>query len=162
MPSHVRVEPAANAAFRGFGSQVQSACICGIVRAMRRRPTIAAGFALVVLVVAQLAAHAHRSATRHVTCEEHGEELEAAVVVAAHPDDGVARWLAVEDGGGEEHEECLFASALRQGGLAPAHARAPIAIAALELSPPPRTAETIAVAALYRLAPKTSPPLARG
>ncbi|MCW5807862.1 MAG: hypothetical protein KIT31_36250 [Deltaproteobacteria bacterium] len=125
---------------------------------MRARPTLTAAFAVVVLVGAQLAAHAHAAAARHITCAEHGEQLEA-VVIGAHPDDGNARWVSVEKGGGE-HDECLFANALRQSGLAPAHPQVADVHATADATQVPPRAEIAVAVALYRLAPKTSPPRA--
>jgi hypothetical protein len=124
---------------------------------MRGRPAFAAGLSVVMLVVTQLAAHAHEAAVRHVTCGEHGEQLEAAIV-AAHPDDGIARWVAVELDGGE-HAQCLIANALQQSGISPAHVQSPVALAVVADAQLAPVVVPVPIAALYRLAPKTSPPV---
>jgi len=125
----------------------------------RRRPALAAAFAAVLLVIGQLAAMAHEAETRHVICPEHGEALEAVKLAGA--DDGCAQshWIAVDGDAGGEHADCEISRALHQAGDTPspfatarlvvAQTDAPVAIA--PRAPP-------AVTALYRIAPKTSPP----
>ena len=124
-----------------------------------RRPALAAAFAAVLLVVGQLAALAHEAATRHVICPEHGEALEAVKLAGA--DDGCAQqhWIAVDGDTGGEHADCEISRALHQAGVAPSRAalttftlaQAEIAVAIAPRAPP-------VTAALYLIAPKTSPP----
>jgi hypothetical protein len=129
---------------------------------MRDRPALTAGFAVVVLVVGQLAALAHAAAARHVVCEEHGEQIEAPTLVgapAAGDASEHARFIGVE-GQGAEHEDCAILRVLRPGIDAsrnvPVITAAPLVTVALELPP----ANPVAVAVdLVLIAPKTSPPV---
>ena len=125
----------------------------------RRRPALSAAFAVVLLVAGQLSALAHAAETRHVVCEEHGETLEA--VELAGNDDGCehAHFIGVDSDAGGEHEDCEVLRALHQASDAPgrpAHeVLAPVTtdgpVAAAPRGPP-------VAAALYLIAPKTSPP----
>lgn len=124
-----------------------------------RRPVLAAAFAAVMLVLGQLAALAHEAATRHIVCPEHGESLEA--VKLAGSDDGCAQshWIAVDGDASGEHADCEISRALHQASAAPARvalvtftlAQAEVAAAIAPRGPP-------VTAALYLIAPKTSPP----
>ncbi|MBL0213873.1 MAG: hypothetical protein IPQ07_08320 [Myxococcales bacterium] len=85
---------------------------------MSRRSVSTAAFAVVVLVVGQLAALAHEAAIRHMICPDHGEEIEAITLVGADDHCENAHWVEVEGAGGE-HEDCAIVHALRQSSVAP-------------------------------------------
>jgi hypothetical protein len=127
---------------------------------LRRRPALPAFVAAMVLVLAQLIGLAHQAAIRHVTCNEHGEELELAPLAEALHACGDQHLIAVAgDTDSAHHDDCLLARALHQSSAAPTPT--PIII--------PTLTELPAVAALalaharpatlYRIAPKTSPPV---
>jgi hypothetical protein len=115
-----------------------------------------------ILIASQVAAWAHAGAVAHVTCVEHGEEIHAAapnrpdapaapVTVATVVEDDVAAIAA--------HEHCASGVLLRWRALAidpPAVSLVP----PLSRSAPPGLArhDALRLAAVYRLAPKTSPP----
>ena len=81
---------------------------------MRRRPATAAAFAAALFVVSQLLALRHEAESRHVTCAEHGEQLEAPSLGIAQDDGcGQAHLLAVKGGGAGGHEDCVIARLLR-------------------------------------------------
>ena len=126
---------------------------------MRRRPALPAACAALVLVVAQLLALAHQADTRHVVCAEHGEELEAATLAQplhACDDDHL---VGIEDEGGEHHDDCLVLRALHQGSQAPATWVPPVLVT-IETTTTRSVPRSFAAArALYRVAPKTSPPV---
>lgn len=130
---------------------------------MRRRSALPAAFAAVVLVACQLLAHAHEAATRHVVCAEHGEQIEA--VRLAGTDDGCeqSHWFGVDGDGGGQHADCEITRALHQASIAPL---APLLahLAVVEAQPAVTSAPdtTVTVSALYRIAPKTSPPTRAG
>lgn len=120
----------------------------------RAVPTV---LAVALLVLGQLAALAHEAGTRHVTCVEHGEQLEAAIIVGAQHGCDHARWLAVEGAGGG-HSECEIARALHQSSTPGVAGAVHAAVAITETSSPTRLLAVDSHAALYRIAPKTSPP----
>jgi phage gp37-like protein len=128
------------------------------MRAMSRR-SIPAAFALIVLVASQLAAFAHESTTRHVTCAEHGEQLEAAVLVGIQQHRCHDQHLVAVEGHGGSHDECVIARVLHQS--ATAHV-AQHAITALttHASAQPLAISVPTTVARYLIAPKTSPPAA--
>lgn len=127
----------------------------------RRRPVLAAMFAVVLLVVGQLAAFAHQAWERHVTCTEHGEELEAVELVdvpggcEACEHDHV---IGVDGDDGGDHDDCAALRALREHGARATTWVPPLVVSiATELAPAlPR--QTPAARTLYLIAPKTSPP----
>ena len=127
----------------------------------------AAGLLLVfLLAVSQATAWCHAVAIAHVACAEHGEAMHRAAApadaapAARSPQSaqaGVRADLAVAGG----HDHCGNAALLRWRDVA---LTAPAALAPLVLAP-----RALAVAAtrdgahdavVYRLAPKTSPPIA--
>jgi hypothetical protein len=117
----------------------------------------------VVLIVSQASAWFHAVAITHVACAEHGEAVHgraqsAANVRAVRPDD--TRAVSAEPATAAGHDHCGNAALLRWRDVA---LTAPAAIAALV--PDVRSTgswpvrETAYASAVYRLAPKTSPPL---
>lgn len=125
---------------------------------MRRRPALPA-LAALVLVIAQLAALAHHAETRHVTCAEHGEELEAAELAEqlhACDDDHL---VAVDRDSDGDHEDCALARALHQSSTTPGMWLPVALLAHTGTAPTLFAVDTARVqTARYRLAPKTSPP----
>jgi hypothetical protein len=126
---------------------------------MRCRPALTAAFAVVVLVVGQLAALIHAAETRHVECAEHGEQLEAVTLAGA--DDGCehSHYIAV-DGAGGHHEDCEILRALNQASDAPPQAPTSYLLVLAAAFPAPVVPLASATSELYRIAPKTSPPAA--
>lgn len=125
---------------------------------MRRRPALPAALAALVLVIGQLVAFAHQAATRHVECAEHGEQLEAAELVEALHACADDHLVGVDGNGGEHHDDCLVLRAMHQSSAVPDTWIAPI-VGAAETEPTDLAPHVITVArALYRVAPKTSPP----
>lgn len=126
---------------------------------MRRRPALPAMCAAVLLVAAQLLALAHHASTRHVTCAEHGEELDAATLsdpLHACADDHL---VGVDGDASGEHEDCALVRALHQSSATPGMWLPAALIAQPVVDAGPLTARTAhAERARYRLAPKTSPP----
>ena len=131
-----------------------------MVPRMRRRPTFAAGFAVVLFVVGQLAALQHEAASRHVTCSEHGEQLEAPDLGGTLDDGcGQAHWVGVEGGSGSEHQDCTIARLLRTSAnassatLVSAYVEIIAKVDAQPAIPQLRTTDVLLIA------PKTSPPV---
>jgi hypothetical protein len=124
---------------------------------MRRRSAKTAVLAVLLLVVGQLFGFAHEAGTRHVTCPVHGEQLEAPTLASSVHECGDSHVVGVEGGG--EHEDCAIARAIHQStqtstGPTLTH----VAALALVFDQPAPTVTTV-TSDLYRLAPKTSPPL---
>ena len=126
---------------------------------MSRRPVTTAAFAVVVLVVGQLAALAHEAAIRHMVCPDHGEQIEVATLLGADDHCENAHWVGVEGSGGD-HEDCAIVHALRQSSVAPHVALLATVSALLPVVTHAVPAPVLLVFARYRIAPKTSPPRA--
>lgn len=116
-----------------------------------------AAFAVLVLVAGQLAALAHQAATRHVTCAEHGEELETAQLSGPVDACEHGHWVGVEGAEGN-HEDCAIARALQQSSAAPKLFAIVLPTTDSITTPAPTARAVIATADLVLLAPKTSPP----
>jgi hypothetical protein len=126
---------------------------------MRRRSALPAMFAVMLLVVGQLVALAHEAAQRHITCAEHGEQLEAVVLASALHACEDDHFVAV-DGGGGDHADCPIARMLRQSSDAPSHglvSRSAV-VECTECSAPACRLRIVADP-LFLIAPKTSPPV---
>ena len=123
------------------------------------RRSIPAAFALIVLVASQLVAFAHESTTRHVTCAEHGEQLEAAVLVGIQQHRCHDQHLVAVEGDGGSHDECLIARALHQSATAHVTPHASGVETTHDIGLPPVVAASSSIAR-YLIAPKTSPPAA--
>jgi hypothetical protein len=116
-----------------------------------------AGFAVVLLVVGQVAALAHEAETRHVTCPEHGEQLEAASPSEPTRDSEQSRWIGVDDDGGE-HRDCAISRLLRANTDVPV-ASPTVDVAIHVTAVAALTFDTVDVAVdVILIAPKTSPP----
>lgn len=125
---------------------------------MRRRRSYPALLALVLLVVGQLDGFLHHAGTRHVTCNEHGETLEAATLAEPLHACDQDHLVGVEGDGGGEHEDCPLARVFQQAAQASRYVAAPVVVSHVT-----RCDATVARAlapptALYLIAPKTSPP----
>jgi len=103
----------------------------------------------------------HEAATRHVVCAAHGELMHADMpttrVAEVLQHGSVARDLPASESHGHEH--CALASALRQSRIAPRASviAAPVATTHPVTTTLAPTARAVRIA-LYRTAPKTSPP----
>jgi hypothetical protein len=118
-----------------------------------------------VLVVSQASAWFHAAAISHVACLEHGEAMHAVSaggMSAARRNDvgqvGIRADLATAAG----HDHCANAALLRwrDVALTAPSTLAPLVIAPRSLTVAP-AGDAAHGAAVYRLAPKTSPPPAR-
>lgn len=125
---------------------------------MRRSRAHSAAFAVVLLVVGQLASLAHQAATRHVTCTEHGEELEAATLVDDLHACDHDHLVGVEDPGRGDHEDCAIARTLHQTTQTSRFIVLPRPVPSLVPAPHTARAVIVTATALYLIAPKTSPP----
>lgn len=122
----------------------------------------ALGLALAAML-AQVGSYAHLAATRHVTCAEHGELVDAGHLAAptgAAVDRAESRYIAVERDATHGHEHCAVAPHRRARAIhevvrsaVAAVAPARIGRSAVDVAPP-RAID------LIRLAPKGSPPTA--
>ena len=122
---------------------------------MTRSRWTAALAAFAMLAVAWLGM-AHEARARHMRCAQHGELIDAPEL-APHTAPG-SRLVAVEAGSADAH--CAIAGAQRhdRSDAVTPPLLAPTAVALVApVAPAPHVR---AVALLYRLAPKTSPPLA--
>jgi hypothetical protein len=125
-----------------------------------RRPRLGAAAALALLIVGQLVAFKHQADARHVTCAEHGEQLEVATGIVGHDDGcGQSHLSAVDGSGSATHEDCAIARLLRTSAR-PSHI-ATLHVTAIELSLDARveTDERPRALDIIALAPKTSPPV---
>ena len=139
-----------------------------MIRARLHRicPGVGAALALLTLVSPLLVTF-HEAAVRHVTCPEHGELVDAPLEVAhphARPSTGSPGLFAERDpagpsGAGEEHEHCTVN--LNAQVRATEQSRKPFVVTTPEVvAPCPREGPRLRGLAVYRLAPKASPPLA--
>ena len=126
---------------------------------MRRRSATPAVLAVVLLVAGQLMALAHEAESRHVICEQHGEQLEAAKLVEPLHACDHDHWVGVEGDHGGDHEECAMARTLRQASATPDPTVSPSPALATEQLIETFHLEQVATATLYLIAPKTSPPV---
>jgi len=124
---------------------------------MRRPRALPAALAVLLLVLGQLGALAHLAATRHVTCAEHGEELETARLADALHDCGDSHLVGVTGSAGD-HADCEIARALHHGGTRVEAVVVNSTVAVALTADPPRVRTASAAVTLYRIAPKTSPP----
>jgi hypothetical protein len=124
---------------------------------MRGRPALTAAVAVVVLALGQLAAVAHAAAARHLTCETHGEEIEAPVLEGAIDRCEETHFVGVEGNGGE-HEDCALTRVLRQTSDASRSAPAAGIAAIIATAAAPPATRIVVALDLVLIAPKTSPP----
>lgn len=124
---------------------------------MRRRRAYAAACAVVLLVVGQLVALAHQAGTRHVTCDEHGEQLEAATLVERLHACEHDHLIGIEGDAGE-HDDCVLLRGLHQSAQTSTYIVAPTLVPFVTTNDAPPSIAVAATTALYLIAPKTSPP----
>lgn len=126
---------------------------------MIRRPRYAAALAVTVLLVGQLVALMHEAVVRHVTCAEHGEQVEVTNGSIGEDDGCGQSHLIGLSGDGGAHEDCATARLLRtstQTSVAvPLHVIAS-ELAVVEVLP---TREHVLARDVISVAPKTSPPV---
>ena len=120
-----------------------------------------AALAALLFVLTGMLGMVHEATTSHVRCAVHGELVDSGAPVAAVVGPGcgtIAPAPLLARGHGDEH--CLLASAVRAARIAPRPPTLIVAIAAIDAheTPPPERAVP-GVAGLYRIAPKTSPPV---
>jgi hypothetical protein len=125
---------------------------------MRRRRAYPALLALVVLVAGQLAGFAHEAEVRHVTCGEHGEELEAATLAELLHACDQDHLIAVEGSEGGDHEDCAISRALHQSTHASPFIAVPVRLSEVTPTGAITAVQRWLAIALYLIAPKTSPP----
>ena len=111
----------------------------------------------VVLFVGQLAALAHQANTRHFTCAEHGEELEAATLVGELHACNQDHLVGVEGNHGD-HADCPIARAFHQSTQTSHVALAPVVVPLVSESESAVARELTLLTTVYLIAPKTSPP----
>jgi len=140
------------------------------VKVSRERTRRIGGLLLAaVLVVSHTAAWLHAAAVTHVTCAEHGEAMHASAPGAPHqtvderrdaPDTVVATVVTGDQGDTiAAHEHCGSGALLRWRALTVAAPAAVVFVPPAVKAPPCQTGPpAVAAAAVYRLAPKTSPP----
>ena len=129
---------------------------------MRPRPgRVSAALAALMFVLTSLLGVVHEATTSHVRCAAHGELVDSGGFAAAAvgPECGtIASAPLRARGHGDEH--CLLAAAIRASRIAP---RPPIVTAAIaavvSLATPPPVRAAPRAAGVYRIAPKTSPPV---
>jgi|SRR3954469_5344108 hypothetical protein len=126
-----------------------------------RRSRVAAALTALAFVIAGLLGASHEATTRHVRCAEHGELIHSAIAAGAQliapQRDSVVQ--SIPTATQHEHEHCLLASASRALTVAsrpPVLIAMPVVATALARAP---TAHDLSAAAIYRTAPKTSPPV---
>jgi len=127
-------------------------------RFVTRRPKLAAAAAVALFVVGQVLALSHEAESRHVTCTEHGEQLEAANLDGHDDGCGQAHFVGVDGDKGGDHEDCSILRLLNTS-TRTSHAvelqLVAVSFATVE------TADSIDVPRIVDLiliAPKTSPP----
>jgi hypothetical protein len=123
-----------------------------------RRPKLAAAAAVALFVVGQVLALAHEAESQHVTCDEHGEQLEAAILEGHDDGCGQQHLIGVKGDTGGEHEDCsilrLLNTSTRTSHTADIQLST-ITVASIETFAAldrPRAVDVLLVA------PKTSPP----
>lgn len=126
---------------------------------MRRRSATAAAFAVALFVVGQLLAIVHDAESRHITCDEHGEQVDAPGLALERDDGcGKAHLVGVDGDSDAEHQDCEIARLLRTStrtSQAPQLCLAVTSVHSVERSAPLVTALSFDV---ILIAPKTSPP----
>lgn len=128
------------------------------MRSRRHRRRLSITLALACLL-APLFGLAHLAAGNHRTCAEHGELVETTVAVHDHAlpiDSTIEAETRSENANGHEH--CIYAVPVRPL-IAGLHASTPARLVMAKLAASRRSVPPPVQGELYRLAPKTSPPL---
>jgi hypothetical protein len=114
----------------------------------------------VVLVVGQFLALKHEAETRHVTCAQHGEQIEVANTVGAHDDGcGQSHLIGVDGDAGAKHQDCAIARLLRTSTRVSIAPQLHVAASELLLVEASVAVEQTRPVDVISLAPKTSPPV---
>ncbi len=138
-----------------------------VVRSSRPAETRRIGALLLaaVLVASQAAAWLHAAEVTHVTCVEHGEAVHAAARAASEEAREAPVRAAATVVAGDElatvaaHEHCASGALLRWRALAISAPSTAIFLPhVVGVQPGPAGLRAAPTAAVYRLAPKTSPP----
>jgi hypothetical protein len=137
---------------------VQFDRICGTFVPMRRSRAHVAACAVALLVLGQLLGFAHEASTRHVTCGEHGEQLDAATLVEQLHACDQDHLVGVETDHGGDHADCAIARALHQTTQTSRIALPPQLVPVAAAHDALALATVAHTSALYLIAPKTSPP----
>jgi hypothetical protein len=112
---------------------------------------------VVIFLAGQIGAAAHNLLVSHVTCPEHGEVIHSAGAArpeAPQPSETVGR----QGNRGHDHDVCLVALHRHESVGPTVGAMFGAAAPILSVALPPANAP-LHSAAVYRLAPKTSPPV---
>lgn len=125
-----------------------------VIRPQYRR---LAAFAVTVLVLGLVQTGAHRGAVRHVVCSEHGELVEAPELDGKLDDQ--VRFVAVTLGVDGDDEHCAMANGLRPYSDTTHSPTIATVASPCTVVLAPVLASRIGVID-YRIAPKTSPPIA--
>jgi hypothetical protein len=124
---------------------------------MSRRPAFASACAVVLLLVGQFVALHHEAKVQHVTCEEHGEQLDAPRLTSNVDDARHAHWIGI-DGAIGAHHDCAISRLLRTSSRPSesiqTHLITPIVATLACIDPRPQARPTD----VLLIAPKTSPP----
>jgi len=118
----------------------------------------------VACVWGQIATVTHLETTRHITCAEHGEIMDAPVE-GAHEAEPLSLTPTIHRGAdplhGRNHEHCVFALHARQcaAQVTPSAISAHVLAVEERVAPPIATGASTPLVTLYRLAPKTSRPV---
>lgn len=128
--------------------------------AWRRAARAHAALLALAFALASLLGMAHEATTRHATCAEHGELVHAPARVARSERTTAASALrGAAPAALHGHDHCSINATTRASShdlRRPAIARGPLA--ARDIARAPRTDALAPSLALYRTAPKTSPP----
>jgi hypothetical protein len=130
-----------------------------MIRSSTRAPI--AAVAAIALVGALLVSGSHRAAVRHVECVEHGEQVEVEQVGAVSDvtDTSAASFHASDWAVTGDDDHCGILGAASRPVSAAASGCDSVGVIALDDPAITITATPAPASALYRLAPKTSPPV---
>ncbi len=125
-------------------------------------PRLFAGALALALALGQVAAAAHFALVRHATCLDHGLAVHVGAESghAHHPKTSSPAWVEGDDSSDHGHEHCAVAAVRRD---APAEVGAPRSATLCARGPlaaMPERAGAPGSDAVWRLAPKQSPPTA--
>jgi hypothetical protein len=131
---------------------------CGMVAFVTRRPKLAAAAAVALFVVGQVLALAHEAESQHVTCDEHGEQLEAAILEGHDDGCGQQHLIGVKGDTGGEHEDCSILRLLNTSTRTSHAADVQVATLGVDTVALFATIDRPRAVDLLLIAPKTSPP----
>lgn len=127
---------------------------------MIRRPRYAAALAVTLLLVGQLVALMHEAVVRHVTCAEHGEQVEVTNGSVGEDDGcGQSHLIALNGDGSGTHEDCTIARLLRTSTQTSVAVQLNVIASELAVVDVLPTREHVLARDVISVAPKTSPPV---